>query len=219
MSAFFGALGSFSRTFGTTMNARCRSRMFYREGAEVPDRARGGARRPEHPDVGLHAAGRRREPAPADVPPLPEAAQADDGRSTSCTTTTSTRRWSRRSNLQLHARGGAEARARRAGAARRRLHRRAAARVQRALDRSAIRPRASARAPTRTAAPTTSTRTCCSTTTASTTTSARWPTSSGHTMQSYYSNKTQPYRDRRAIRSSSPRSRRRSTRRCSSTTC
>ena len=41
----------------------------------------------------------------------------------------------------------------------------------------------------------------------------------GHTMQSYYSNKTQPYRDRVAIRSSSPKWPRRSTRRCSSTTC
>jgi oligoendopeptidase F len=55
------------------------------------------------------------------------------------------------------------------------------------------RRRASGRAPTRTAAPTTCIRTCCSITWGSTTTSARWRTSSGHTMHSYFSNKTQPY--------------------------
>ena len=62
MSAFFSALGGFSRTFGTTMNSNVQKVAVLREGAEVRVAPRGGARRPEHPGVGLHAADRRREP-------------------------------------------------------------------------------------------------------------------------------------------------------------
>ena len=64
---------------GTTMNAKCR-RCCSTPRRESTRRARVVARRAEHPDVGLHAPDRRREPEPADVPPLSEAAQADDGR-------------------------------------------------------------------------------------------------------------------------------------------
>ena len=46
--------------------------------AQVQQRARGVARRAERPDIGVHAPHRRREPPPADVPPLPEAAPAHD---------------------------------------------------------------------------------------------------------------------------------------------
>ena len=80
MSAFFQTLGGFSRTFGTTMNGEVEKVRFLLEGPEVSLGAGAGPRRPEYPAVGLHAADRRRQSQPADVPPLPEAAEADDGR-------------------------------------------------------------------------------------------------------------------------------------------
>ena len=79
MSAFFSALGSFNGTFGATLNGQVQSDEFYakaRNYKSALERSLDGA---EHPDVGLHAAHRRREPEPADVPSLPAAAQADDG--------------------------------------------------------------------------------------------------------------------------------------------
>ena len=65
-----------------------------REGAEVSDRPRDGARRPEPPGVRLYAPCRRRESQSSRLSPLSEAAQADCSASTSSTTTISTRRWS-----------------------------------------------------------------------------------------------------------------------------
>ena len=136
----------------------------------------------------------------------------------SCTTTTSTRRWSRSVDLtytpdeaQKHVLG-------RAGAARRRLRRRRRSGRSPSGGSTCCRTTASAPAPTRTAARTTCTRTCCSTTTASTPTSARWRTSSATRCTA--TSRTRCSRSRRpTTRSSSPRSRRRSTRRCSSRTC
>jgi oligoendopeptidase F len=76
-----------------------------------------------------------------------------------------------------------------------------------------IRTPASAPGRIRTAGPTTSTPTCSSTSTAGMTTSARWRTSSGTRCRATSRTRTSPTR-RPAIRSSSPRSRRRSTRHC-----
>ena len=56
MSAFFQSLGSFSRTYGTTMNGEVQKVLFFFESAKVLVVARNGARRPQYPDVGLHAA-------------------------------------------------------------------------------------------------------------------------------------------------------------------
>ena len=78
MSEFFSALGKFRGTFGSTLNGQVQSDIFYATRAEVQQRARGGARRSERSDVGLHAARRRREPPSADLPPVPEAPAADD---------------------------------------------------------------------------------------------------------------------------------------------
>ena len=80
MSSFFGALGSYRGTFGATLNSQIQCRYFLRAGAGLPGGARGRAGRPEHPEVGLHTPGRRRQQAPADVPSLSEAAAEDDGR-------------------------------------------------------------------------------------------------------------------------------------------
>ena len=79
MSSFFGALGAFSRTFGTTMNSEVQKVRFYAKSRKYRVGSRAGARRAEHSDVGLHAADRRREQEPADVPSLSAPAQADDG--------------------------------------------------------------------------------------------------------------------------------------------
>ena len=192
MAAFFGALGEFSGTFGSTLNGQVQSDVFYAKTRKYTDRAGSFARRRQHPDHRLHAARRGREPQPADVPPLPRAAQADDGAPGSALL---------RSlcaarlvgGSQLHGRRSAETRHGRAEAARRRLRHRREARVQRAMDRSLSRTRASA--------------------------SGAYSNGGaydvhpymllnyngkyndvstlahelGHTMQSYFSNKTQPY--------------------------
>ena len=105
-----------------------------REVPELQERARGGARRREHSDLGLHAARRRREPQSPDVPPLPEPAQAHDG-ALGAALLRSVRAARLVSRSQLHRGRGAEARARRARPARRGLRRRRDARLLRALDR------------------------------------------------------------------------------------
>ena len=56
MSAFFGALGEFRRTFGSTMNGAVQKDAVLREGAEVRVDAGSGARRAQHPGRRLHAA-------------------------------------------------------------------------------------------------------------------------------------------------------------------
>ena len=53
MSAFFQSLGSFGRTYGTTLNGEVQKLLFFVEGPQVPVVARDGARRPQYPDVGL----------------------------------------------------------------------------------------------------------------------------------------------------------------------
>ncbi len=218
MSAFFGALGGFSRTLGMTMNSNVQKSLFYAKSRKYASRPRGGAQRAQHPGVGLHAAGRRREPPSADVPSLPQAAQADDGadrRPALLRPVCAARRVGRSA---LHARGGAGTRHRRDGAARQGLHRRAASRLQGSLDRLVSDGRESVgrllerrrlRRPSRT---------CCSTTSGSTTTSARWPTSSGTRCRATTRTRRSRTR-RRATRPSSRKWRQRSTRRCSSTTC
>ena len=107
-----------------------------REGAEVPDRARDGARRPEHPGLRLHAPRRRREPQPAGLSPLPEAAQADAGprRAALLRPVRAARRLG---EARILAGGSAEARPRRGRAARPRVSGDDSARVQRAVDRPA----------------------------------------------------------------------------------
>ena len=104
-------------------------------------------------------------------------------------------------------------------AARHRVRRRRAPRLQRALDRLAIRPRASAPAPTRTAAPTTSTRTCCINYNGKYTDMSTVAHELGPHDAELLLEQDAAVPDRRPIRSSSPRSPRRSTRRSSSTTC
>ena len=130
-----------------------------RQRAPLRDRARRGARRAEHPDLGLHAPRRRREPGPADVPSLPAAAQEDDGAARPALLR-SLRAARRVGRSELHARGGAEARPRRAGAARPGLRRARSSARSTSAGSICCRPRASGRARTRTAAPTTCTRTC-----------------------------------------------------------
>ena len=220
MSAFFGALGAFRGTFGTTMNGEVQKRRVLREGAQV-QRSR-SRRRSTAPNIPTSVYTRLVDGVnqePADVPPLPEAAQADDGR----------RRAALLRSLRAAGRVGRPrpTRPRRRRSTCWRRSRRSApttrprvdARVQRALDRLLPERRASA--------------------------SGAYSNGGaydvhpymlinyngkyndmstlahelGHTMQSYCSNKTQPYPTGRTTRSSSPRSRRRSTRRCSSTTC
>ena len=104
-----------------------------REVAEVLERPRGGAERSERPGVGLHASRRWRESSPADVPPLPAAAQADDGHHRRPALLRPVRAARRRSEPALHAGRSAEARHRGDGAARCRIHRCPAARLQGAM--------------------------------------------------------------------------------------
>ena len=103
-----------------------------REGAEVPDRRwRWRSNGPNIPDVGVHAADRRREQEPADVPSLPAAAQADDGHHRPAPLLRPLRAAGRVGRPEVHARGSAEARAGVDGAARRRVR---LACVQRAFN-------------------------------------------------------------------------------------
>ncbi len=76
------------------------------EGTQVRVVARGSPQREQHPGLGLPQPGRGRERKPADLPPLPAAAQADDGagpapllrslRAAGGAPSTSTTPWSRR---------------------------------------------------------------------------------------------------------------------------
>ena len=78
MSAFFSALGPVPGDVRRDAERADPERRVLREGAQVrraPWHAALDA--PNIPVVGLHAADRRRQPAPADLPPLPAAAPAD----------------------------------------------------------------------------------------------------------------------------------------------
>ena len=57
MSAFFGALGGFSRTLGMTMNSSVQRSLFYSRRGKL-EQPRGGAERAERAGVGLHASRR-----------------------------------------------------------------------------------------------------------------------------------------------------------------
>ena len=130
-----------------------------RQRAEIRVRRGSAAQRREHPGHGVHAPHRRREQIAADVPALPEAAQAHDGPRRAALLRPV--RAARRIRLaQVHPRGGAETRARRRRAARRRVHVGRPARVSRSLDRSLSDRRQGLGRLLATAAPTTSTRTC-----------------------------------------------------------
>ena len=161
MSTFFGALGGFGRTFGTTMNSQVQKSLFYSRARKYSSNLEAALNGPNIP-VSVYM--RLIEGVNKSLPTFhrylklrkrmmglkddlhyydlyaPLVAEVD---------------------LKVHAGGGAGARGLVDGAARLGLHRRAAARVQGALARLVSRPRARCRAPTRTAAPTTCTRTCC----------------------------------------------------------
>ena len=111
--------------------------IFYASSREVRAARSSGARRPERPDLRLHAPDRRRQPAPADVPSVPEAAPADDAAAGSALLR-SVRAARRLGRSRLLDRRGAEARPRVAGAARGGVHRRRAAGLHGALDRPGI---------------------------------------------------------------------------------
>ena len=96
MSAFFTSLGGFSRTFGTTMNAEAQKVLFHAKARRYATALESELDGPNIPVSVYIAARRGREPQPALVPSLSEAAQAHDGRGPSCTTTISTRRSCRR---------------------------------------------------------------------------------------------------------------------------
>jgi len=116
MTAFFNALASFGRTFGTSMSGEVLKVQFYAKARKYPSISL-AARRPEHSRVGLHPARRRREPEPAGVSPLPEAARThDEGRQAALLRPLRAARLVGRS--EVHAGRGAEAGARRRGAAR-----------------------------------------------------------------------------------------------------
>ena len=79
MSAFFKALGGFSRTFGTTMNSSIQKALFYAKARKYNSTLEASLDRSNIPVSvymrlieGVHQ-------EPADVPPLSAAAQADDG--------------------------------------------------------------------------------------------------------------------------------------------
>ncbi len=134
MSAYFTALGGFGRTFGT-LHARQRAEGAL-PGPRAPLRvlARGDARRAEHSGRGLPAAGRGRQPEPADLSSLPAAAAAD-ARRRRAALLRPLRAAGRVGEPVLHAGGGPGAHHGGDGAARRRLRRGAAPCVRRALDR------------------------------------------------------------------------------------
>ena len=124
MSAFFGALGDYRRTFGATMNANVQKDVFYmkaRKYASTLEAALDANNIPMSVYTRLVDGVNAHLP---DLPPLPGAAQEDDGRGRSCTTTTCTRRSWRPSNLDYPVEEARAGDRRRAGAARPRLHRR-----------------------------------------------------------------------------------------------
>ena len=70
MSTFFGSLGSFRGTFGATLNGQVQSDVFYAKARNYKSALESSLDARQHSDLGLHAAHRRREPQPADVPSL-----------------------------------------------------------------------------------------------------------------------------------------------------
>src|SRR5262249_2057206 len=109
-------------------------RRIHRERAALQDRAGGVARLRQHSDVGLYEPRRRREPGPADVPPLPAAPKEDD-EAAGPALLRPVRAARGCSRPQLHARGIPEQRHRSARAARPRLRGRDQEGLQRAVDR------------------------------------------------------------------------------------
>ena len=80
MSAFFGALGGFSRTFGTTMNSNVQKSLFYAQVAEVLDRT--SRRRSNGPNIPVSVYTRLVDGVNRHLPTFHrylQAAQADDG--------------------------------------------------------------------------------------------------------------------------------------------
>ena len=116
MSAFFQALGGFSRTFGTTMNGEVQKVQFFAKARKYPSALTLALDGPNIPVVGVHEPGRWREPQPAGLSPLSEAAQAD-ARRRPAALLRPVRAAGRIGEARLHARGSAEARARRGRAA------------------------------------------------------------------------------------------------------
>ena len=162
MSAFFGALGGFSRTFGTTMNSSVQKVAVLRAGAEVRVEPRGGARTGRtsrcRSTCGWSTGVNRN---------LPTFHRYLRLRKRMMGITDDLHYYDLYAPLvavgepALHAGGGAEARARRDGAARAATTPACCSARSRSAGSTGIRPKARCRAPTRTAAPTTCTRTCC----------------------------------------------------------
>jgi hypothetical protein len=108
MSAFFTALGSFGRTFGTSMSGEVLKVQFYSKARKYSAGPRVAAGRPQYSDDGLFAPGRWGQQEPARLPSLPEAAQADhEGRSAPLLRSLRTARVVRR--FEIHAGRSAEA--------------------------------------------------------------------------------------------------------------
>ncbi len=79
MSTFFGSLGNFRGTFGATLNGQVQSDEFYAKARNYKSALESSLDAANIPTLRVHAAHRRGESEPADVPPLSCAAQADDG--------------------------------------------------------------------------------------------------------------------------------------------
>ena len=56
MSAFFNSLGSFSRTFGTTMNGEVQKVLFLAKARKYPSALEAALDGPNIPTIGVHAA-------------------------------------------------------------------------------------------------------------------------------------------------------------------
>ena len=192
MSAFFGALGKFRGTFGATLNAQVQSDMFYARARDYTTALEAAL---DGPNIPTSVYTRLVDGVNQHLPTFHrylKLRQKMMGCRT-CTTTTSTRRSSRPSDLtytpdeaQKHVLAALQA-------ARPRLHRRRHAAPSTSAGSTCCRPKASAPAPTRTAAPTTCTRTCCINYNGKYTDVSTLAHELGHTMQSYFSNKTQPF--------------------------
>ena len=135
MSAYFGALGSFSQTLGSTLTGSVRASQFYANDAEVRIRSRRAARCGQYSRFRVFAAHRGGQQESAVVPSLPEAAQADDGRRRAALLR-SVCAARRLGEPRVHAGRGADTHRRRRRAAGRRLRLGDQSRVQRAMDRS-----------------------------------------------------------------------------------
>ena len=108
MSTFFNALGELPRHVRRDDERRGADARVLREGAQVRDGARGA--RSTAPNIPASVYTRLVDGVNKNLPTFHRyltAAQEDDGRRPSCTTTTSTRRSSSSVDLELHRRGGA----------------------------------------------------------------------------------------------------------------